>query len=169
MTLLQDLFNDTFSMLNVVATDTQKAVVFKTASREFFSYVAPIFYITYDTYNAILLTVPEETLRNNYSDTTDIFGLGIGNIKIVDLVKLDESVALRVKPLDYATFKLEDGYTGAYQYVIEYMLKKLERDNMSMLKSAGIEDNESIDVDDITVMRDYLKKEFGIAVVGLVM
>lgn len=169
MTPIQELFDDTFTMLNAVATDPQKAVVFKTASREFFSYVYPIFFITFEQYNTVLLTVTEEELRTNYEDTTNIFNLSVGNIEIVELIKLTDCVAIRVKPLDYATFKLEDGYSGAYQYVVEYMLKKLERDNMSMLKSAGIEDNESLEVEDIATIRDYLKKEFGITTVGLVL
>ncbi len=168
MTLLKELFDDTFNMLNIVATDPQKDGAFKNSCREFFSYVRPVFFIPQETYDLVLETVTTNTLCG-LKDTTDAFGLEVGSFEIVEFSQLTDCVGIRVKPLDFNTFKLEDGYTGAFNYVVEYMLKKVERNNMKMLKSAGIDDGEGFETEDISVIRDYLKKEFGVTTVGLVM
>lgn len=167
MTQLRQLFDDTFNMLNSVATATQQELAFKNASREFFSYVFPIIYITNVKYEEVTISVGEDIVMG-FEDTGDILGLGIGDFTVVEVIYLENKVAFRIKPNSFSDFLLNDSYIGSYQYVVEYMLKKVERNNMKMLKSAGIDDGESIDVEDISQIRDYLKKEFGVTAVGLV-
>lgn len=168
MTELRTIFDDTFTMLNIVATEEQKETAFRNTSREFFSYVSPVLMIPNEKYIDVTSAI-DITIGYGYEDDIDIFNVGIGDFKIVEISELDEFVALRIKPVGNGLFYLEDGYIGAFQQVTEYFLKKLEKDNMRMLKSAGIDDGEGFEVEDIQTIRDYLRKEFGVTTAGLVM
>ncbi|WP_294958815.1 hypothetical protein [Sulfurovum sp.] len=168
MTALRTLFDDTFAMVNIVSTPEQADTAFRNTCREFFSYVRPVFFIPQGTYDAILEAINVNTVCG-FKDTSNLFGLDVGSFEVSEMVQLDDCVGIRVKPLDYDTFKLDDGYTGAFCYIAEYMGKKVEKNNMNMLKSAGIDNGDGFEIEDISVIRDYLKKEFGITAVGLVM
>lgn len=168
MTELRQLFDDTFSMLNIVATPTQEEMAFKNASREYFSYVYPIFFIPTLDYELIVLDLGEEVVMG-FEDRGNLMGRDMGDFKVMEAITLTDYKAFRVKPINTASFALEDSYVGSFQYVCEYILKKIERDNMRMLKSAGIDDGEGFEIEDISQVRDYLKKEFGVTAVGLVM
>jgi len=166
MTLVSEIFTDTFTMLNIVATPEQKDNAFKNASREFFSYVSPIIFISNTRWEEI---IEAEEVGCNFIDDDDSLNLNIGSFKIIEIAQMNDCVGIRVKPLDYDDFKLDDGYIGAYQFVAGFFLRKVERDNMRMMKSAGIDDGEGFQEEDIQAVRDYLRKEFGITAVGLVM
>jgi len=167
MTKLKELFEDTFNMLNIIATDTQKEAVFRTSCREFFSYVAPVHFIEFETYNNAV-NAKGESIKCGFVDDSNLLSLGMGSIKIIETASLNDCIGVRIKPMDYDIFMLEDGYTGAFQQVVEFMLKKLECDNMRMLKSAGIDDGEGFENEDINALRDYLRKEFSIETARLV-
>ncbi|NOR58052.1 MAG: hypothetical protein GQ474_05965 [Sulfurimonas sp.] len=167
MTQLKTIYDESAVTLNIVATDIQLNAVFNMATREFFSYVYPIFFIQEEDFERIQNSI-EETIKYGYKDTTDALEVGAGDFKVMELVRLDDLIGMRVKPLNYNAFLLEEGYSGAFQFCCEFFLHKIEKENMSMLKSAGIEDNESYDTQDINTLRDYLRKEFGVTTAGLI-
>ncbi|MGW8169641.1 MAG: hypothetical protein ACWGHH_06520 [Sulfurovaceae bacterium] len=157
MQALRDIFEKTLGTLNIVATPEQAENAFTVACREFFSYVTPL----YEVPLIDGLTIGGEIIN-------DELGLGIGKFRITSVTDILIGYMIGVKPIDYSDFKIDYGYMGAFQYVCEYMLKKVERDNYLMIKSAGIEEPETIDVENIAELRDYLKKEFSITPAGLI-
>lgn len=166
MTLVKDIFNSTHTMLNIVATADQLSNAYLVAYREFFAIVTPTIFIRNDIVAELLEAGIE--LTEGLEDTTDALGLGIGAFRIVETVEMIDHTAILIKPMDPETFKLDFNYVGAFQYVSEFFLKKVERDNMRMLKSAGIDDGEMFEEGDIIALRDYLKQSFSVISVGLV-
>lgn len=148
---LRDIFDNKSQMLNITATIQQLDAVFQVSCDEFFSYVSPI-YSTISTDDLTLLI--GSTIENNE------LGLGIGKFKLLNAVQTLSQWLLVVKPADIDNFTLNYGYIGQFQYVCEFFLKTVEKDNLLMLRNAGIEEPESIDIENIDTLRDYLKKEF---------
>lgn len=164
MTSTRTIFDNTAISLNIVATTEQLNAVFASASREFFSYVYPVAFVSYEKLEEIDLTLYE-----GYIDNADTLGLGMGNFTVKEYSPLIENVAIRVEPLDVLQFSLPNNYAGAFQYVSEYFLSKVEKENMDILRSSGIDNLDGGEVIDLQQIREYLRREFGVTAVGLVM
>lgn len=164
MTSTRTIFDNTATSLNIVATDTQLDAVFSSISREFFSYVYPVEFVSY-----VKLEELGITLYDGYVDNNDVLGLGMGSFKIKELSALIDGYGIRVEPVDIEVFSLPNNYAGAFQYVSEYFLSRIEKENMDVLRSAGIDNVETTEPIDLLQIREYLRKEFSITTVGLVM
>ena len=156
-----EIYNNFCTMLNVVITPQQKAAIYHSTMREFFSYVKPI--VILSNKRIAELEASGVNIESGFKDETNILGLGIGSYSIASVDKLSDQTFIRTQPIDYdGDYKMEDTYAGAFQMVAEHFFKKVEKDNYGMLQSGGISMEEHIEIEDINQLRDYLRKEFGI-------
>jgi len=161
---LRDIFNDVIELSNSIATPEQKEVIFRSSVREFFSIVKPIVFIENEVF---LLVSSTHNINKGFKDELDIFSLGIGDFEIVEIIKTLEHTALRISPLNIDDFRLNESYIGGLQLVIEFFITKVDKNNFSMMQSAGIDTRDMFNELDISTLRDILKRDFQ-AIIGTV-
>lgn len=155
LTLLRNLYDTQVNALNIVASVEQLDAGFSLASNEFFSVVFPMHEVPHDHPDASLLT-------QGFEDTSNVFSFNIGGYIVKEFFSLVSTYAVRVEPIDIGDFKLYHTYSSDYNRVCRYYLKQIEKDNMMMLKGAGIDQVMYEDVEDIQIIKDDLYKKYGV-------